>query len=223
MLSHLSYLIHTWTQDTNTVPATVIEADIIYRVSCKLDACMLIMLARPNPKIRKASLTILADFYKISESIAPHGNDAGLLPLHAILVRTEDMLSRHAMYAFLERDNLGPALTPKVTSKLTLLSINEVASSDYGVLFRFYLGELARRFTLSGRPKALRHCAKFLKQLAIPFMTSVSTVDAEFVATYSSYTILLMSMAGVPVGILVHFLDVILIFTYSSFPRMATL
>ncbi|KAJ3416658.1 hypothetical protein HDV05_000488 [Chytridiales sp. JEL 0842] len=55
-----------------------------------------------------------------------------------------------------------------------------------------------RRFAEFGRPKALRHCAKLLKQIAIPVMTSVSTVDEEFVSTYSSYVILLMSLAGVP-------------------------
>ncbi|KAJ3113889.1 hypothetical protein HDU96_002802 [Phlyctochytrium bullatum] len=193
-------LIQFWSNEAEIQPtiSPLYDRDRVQRISCKLDAAMLIMLARPNPRIRLACLKILADFYSIAENLAPHANGPGFLPLHAILIRTEALISRSAMYAFMERDLHGQALVPRVTAGLTLLSIMEVASSDFGILFRFYLGELSRQFAAAGRAKALRHSSKFLRKLAIPLMTSVNAVDAAFVATYSSYCVLLMSLGAVP-------------------------
>ncbi|KAJ3196625.1 hypothetical protein HK101_008306 [Irineochytrium annulatum] len=195
---HLAFLLRHWANEEDSTGNQSLDRDLVYRISCKLDACMMVMLARPNPRIRHAALSALADFYSLSETLAPHANGPGYLPLYAILVRTEGVVSKSAMYAFMERDLHGHALVPKVTSGLTLLSIHDVAISDFGVLFRFYLGELARQFAMKGRVKALRHCAKTLRRLAIPLMTSVNTVDAAFVATYSSYAVLLMSFCATP-------------------------
>ncbi|KAJ3220359.1 hypothetical protein HDU67_000026 [Dinochytrium kinnereticum] len=201
LLLQLGFLIQTWSNEDENLQATrpnVFDRERVQRISCKIDACMLVMLARPNPRIRIACLKILSDLYSITESLAPHANGPGFLPLYAILVRTESLVSKSAVYAFMERDLHGQALVPKVTAGLPLLSFADVAGSDFGILFRFYLGELTRQFTASGRAKALRHGAKILRRLAIPLMTSVNTVDAAFVATYSSYCVLLMSLSAVP-------------------------
>ncbi|KAJ3102961.1 hypothetical protein HDU97_000200 [Phlyctochytrium planicorne] len=200
-LLHLNYLVQTWADEDESLFANrpnVFDRDLVQRVSCKIDACMFVMMARPNPRIRLSCLKILSNFYAITEGLAPHANGPGFLPLYAILVRTEAQVSKSAVYAFMERDLHGQSLVPKVTAGLTLLSIADVAGSDFGILFRFYLGEIARQFSASGRAKALRHCSKILRKLAIPLMTSVNTVDAAFVATYSSYCVLLMSLSAVP-------------------------
>lgn len=105
------------------------------------------------------------------------------------------------MYAFLEQDMFGCYLEPKVSANMTLLSLSDVAGSDYTILFRFYLGELVREFAILGRSKALRHCVKFLKAVAVPFMASSHSVNKGFIATYSAFMVLLMGMAGVPVKI----------------------
>ncbi|KAI8848959.1 hypothetical protein BC829DRAFT_443421 [Chytridium lagenaria] len=183
VLLQLGFLVQTWANEDESIGRNnaLFDRDRVQRVSCKIDAAMLVMLARPNPRVRLACLKILSDLYSITESLAPHANGPGFLPLYAIL-----------------RDLYGQAMVPKVTAGLTLLSIAEVASSDFGILFRFYLGELTRQFTISGRPKALRHCAKILRRLALPLMTSVNTVDAAFVATYSSFCVLMMSLGAVP-------------------------
>ncbi|KAJ3026654.1 UNVERIFIED_CONTAM: hypothetical protein HDU68_005289 [Siphonaria sp. JEL0065] len=197
IMLHLTSLIRHWSKDFESHSHNI-DSEQIGRLSCKLDACLLIMMARPNPRIRHASLSALSDFYTISQAVAPHMNEPGFLPLQAILNQRNNYLSKNAMYAFMERDLLGHKLTPGVVGMISLLPLNTIASSDYSLLFKFYLGELARQFCLSGRPKALRHCAKFLTSLAVPYMTSVTTVDNEFVITYSNYMVLLMALGGVP-------------------------
>ncbi|KAJ3403215.1 hypothetical protein HDU80_004376 [Chytriomyces hyalinus] len=199
IMLHMTHFIGIWARDFHQ-HTSIMDPDKIQRLSCKLDACLLIMLARPNPRIRHASLVALSDFYKISEAVSPHLNEPGFLPLQAILNQRGDFLSRNAIFSFMERDLLGHKLTPNVYAVIPLLSFAAVASSDYSLLFKFYLGELARQFGLSGRPKALRHCAKFLTSLAVPYMTSVTTVDNEFVITYSNYMVLLMALGGVPLA-----------------------
>ncbi|KAI9352177.1 hypothetical protein BDR26DRAFT_929634 [Obelidium mucronatum] len=197
IMLHLTALIRHWSKDFDS-HSHILDGEQIMRISCKLDACLLIMMARPNPRIRHASLSALSDFYTISQAVSPHLNEPGFLPLQAILNQRNNYLSKNAMYAFMERDLLGHKLTPGVIGAIKLLPLNTIASSDYSLLFKFYLGELARQFCLSGRPKALRHCAKFLSSLAVPYMTSVTTVDNEFVITYSNYMVLLMALGGVP-------------------------
>ncbi|KAJ3135053.1 hypothetical protein HK100_003069 [Physocladia obscura] len=197
IMLHLTALIRHWSKDYQA-HLKIFDPDQITRLSCKLDACLLIMMARPNPRIRHASLSALSEFYTISQAVLPHPNEPGFLPLQAILDQRASYLSKNAMYAFMERDLLGHKITPKVIGQITLLPLSTIASSDYSYAFKFYLGELARQFSLSGRPKALRHCAKFLTSLAVPYMTSVTTVDSEFVITYSNYMVLMMALAGVP-------------------------
>ncbi|KAJ1547040.1 hypothetical protein HK096_004430, partial [Nowakowskiella sp. JEL0078] len=200
ILSHLNSLLNFWTQregieKTKGIP---IEKDFVYRLSCKLDGCVMIMLGRPNTRIRKYCLQILTDFYTIQQSTIPHPEAAEQLPLHAIILRHDEEISKFSMYGFMERDLHGYALVPKVTSVLTILSVREVAQSDFTILFRYYLGEISRKFMTFGRQKAIKHAAKFSLMVAVPYMTSVATVDTDFVATYSSYLVLMMSLAGAP-------------------------
>ncbi|KAI9332311.1 hypothetical protein DFJ73DRAFT_897510 [Zopfochytrium polystomum] len=197
---HLGLLLDFWANvDLHTTTSQYRpEDDIVYRVSCKLDACMMILLGRPNPRIRKAALSALADLHAIAGHYSPHSNVPDSMPLHLIITTRSDVIARRSLHAHLQRDALGGLLVPRAAAAVTLLTLQDVAESDFGVLFRIYLGELARQFAALGRTKALRHCAKFLRQLAIPYMTSVQAVDANFVETYSLYSVLMMSLAGVP-------------------------
>ncbi|KAI9203951.1 uncharacterized protein BJ171DRAFT_442776 [Polychytrium aggregatum] len=197
VLEQLGFLIRQWSQKQAFAQSESINPDVIYRVSCKLDGLALLMLARPNPRIRKAALQILSDFYVIQEA-AGHQPSVSGLPLYAIIAQTEELIAKYALYAFAESELNSYLLTPKLTSSMPLLNIGDVALSDYTHLFRLYLGELARQFTLLGRPKALRHCAKFLRQLAIPCLTTMTQVDDHFVSTYGSYFSLIMALSAVP-------------------------
>ncbi|KAJ3288624.1 hypothetical protein HK104_008062 [Borealophlyctis nickersoniae] len=196
VLLHLAFLINIWAKEGPLSERQ--DPDIIYRVSCKLDAATMVFLARPNARIRKTCLQALEDFYSIQERATPHMDGPGDLPLHAVMVRTESIVTKHAVYAFLENDLFGHLLVPKITAGLDTVSIRDVALSDFTVLWRFYLGELARQYAHYGRPKALRHTAKFLRHVAVPYMTSLSSVTPEFVATYAAYIVLLMALGGVP-------------------------
>ncbi|KAJ3127740.1 hypothetical protein HK098_005857 [Nowakowskiella sp. JEL0407] len=206
ILSHLSLLISTWVHREGlerTLADVELDKDdkikdFVYRVSCKLDGCMLVMLGRPNTRIRKICLQTLADFHTILEAVIPNRDPERNLSLHSIITKYGSRISKYSMYAFMERDLHGYALVPKVTAGLTLLSVRDVALSDFTPLFRYYLGETARVFMQYGRQKALKHAAKFIHSVAIPYMTSVANVDGDFVATYSSYLVLMMSMAGAP-------------------------
>ncbi|KAJ3037253.1 hypothetical protein HK097_003572, partial [Rhizophlyctis rosea] len=217
VLLHLSYLIKIWSSSLGPRPAEPIDPqdkDIIHRVSCKLDAAMMVFLARPNARIRKTCLDILEDFYNVQEWIGafeeppadaenagvdnPTAANPSPLPLHAILTRNEPIITKHALYAFLENDLFGHLLTPTVTCGLDILSIRDVAGSDYTVLWRFYLGECARQFAHFGRGKAVRHSAKFSRAVAVPYMTSLEGVTPEFVGTYVAYLGVMMGLGGVP-------------------------
>lgn len=196
MVTQLSMLISLWSSSPSLL-SFVVESDILYRVSCKLDSAMLVLLGRPNSKIRHSCLKILADFYLITETSMPHSKGAGYLPLHAIITQADTQISRYAVYAYLEQEMGGDILVSDST-ELSILSFMEVALSNYSGLFLYYLGELVRQFVVLGRVKALRHCVKLLKIVAISHMTSAVTVTKEFIATYSSYLVLLMGLAGVP-------------------------
>ncbi|KAJ3044954.1 hypothetical protein HDV00_000238 [Rhizophlyctis rosea] len=208
VLIHLAHLINLWSTTLGPRTADSIDTqdrDIVHRVSCKLDAAMMVFLARPNSRIRKTCLDILEAFCGIMEwmgsfddDVAGENGGATPLPLHAILMRTEPIVTKHALYAFLENDLFGHLLTPAVTCGLDTLSIRMVAESDYTVLWRFYLGECARQFSHYGRAKAVRHAAKFLRSVGVPYMTSLEGVTPEFVGTYVAYLGILMGLGGVP-------------------------
>lgn len=199
MLFHLSRLISLWKQDNDTLDMGSLEQqDVFYRVSCKLDALMLILLARANGNIRKTAIQILADFYAVTEA-SSKSKDAfkenGDMPLYAVLRKVEEELPRTACYAFLESYYVGSCLSPQISASLELLSLSDAVSSDFSGLFKFYLGELCCHFIRLGRVKALRHCVKFMKRLVVPFLVKRSSRSIPFL-TYSSYLVLLTSLAG---------------------------
>ncbi|KAJ1334486.1 hypothetical protein BSLG_007641 [Batrachochytrium salamandrivorans] len=123
------------------------------------------------------------------------------MPLAAILVQMEPSICKQGVYAFLEKSLIGHLLSPRVSTSLRSLTFLEVASCDYTVLFRFYLGELALRFATYGRSKAIRHCAKFLRIIAIPLITSISGINTPSIedgARFSALMALTMALSGVP-------------------------
>lgn len=205
MLMQLSNLISIWANEkavagSGTDSTNHIDEQTLSRVSCKLDALVLVMLCRQNVQIRKSCLIMLADMYTITEKVRPHSNVPGCLPLYAIILQAESKISRHAMFAFLEHDLNGNCLNPHLSGGQSVIRFSQVAVSDFIGLFKFFIGEVSRQFALLGRAKALRHCVKLLKLLAIPCLSTnaTATPSNEFLAAYSSYTILLMSLAGVP-------------------------
>ncbi|RKO88009.1 hypothetical protein BDK51DRAFT_32977, partial [Blyttiomyces helicus] len=209
LLANLSRLISSWAAtipNAAPIPAQL-DASIIARVSCKLDAAMLICLARPDPRVRSLALACLADFYTVSEEIAPHGEGEGELPLYAIITRGETRIARRAIHAFLETLPTGPAsaaaaagttIAPAVAAGLTLLPYSTVAAASSAPrVWRTHLGEIASAFAALGRHKALRHAAKFLRALAFPQLARWG-VQAEVNETQAGWLVLMMALAGVP-------------------------
>ncbi|KAJ3226579.1 hypothetical protein HK099_004606 [Clydaea vesicula] len=197
-LTQLSHLLYLWSKK-EIPPLYDTERDAFYRSSCKIDAAMMLMFARPNSQIRKLAIKILADYNSIVEQIFPlsHPLQPGQFPLFHILA-TEVDISRWALYAYLEDNFQGNCLEPSISSSLPLLSFADVAASDYAGLFKFYLGELVRQFAAAGRSKALRHCVKWLKHIAIPELTSTTNFTPDVYSAYSAYLVLLFGLAGVP-------------------------
>ncbi|ORX79205.1 hypothetical protein BCR32DRAFT_281580 [Anaeromyces robustus] len=200
ILTHLDFLLKMWVNKDMYAPDEPINDDDAYRISCKLDAAMMVMMARESPRIRMLAYEILTDFNEIQKVVC---NSLELdnevkLPLATILEEQETVIARQGMYGFLEKDLYGYIVTPKMASVLTIIHPKEVAASDYSYLYKYYLGESARQFVNFGRVKALRQCAKFLMVSAIPYITAQSMVDSEYITAYNSYMVLLMALAGVP-------------------------
>ncbi|XJO76698.1 hypothetical protein BDV3_007190 [Batrachochytrium dendrobatidis] len=171
------------------------------RVSCKVDAAIIIGLCRATSLIRKPCLQIMLDMYTIQQTFETHQNTIHEMPLAAILVQMETTICKQGMYAFLEKCLVGHLISPRVATSLRTLTFLDVASSDYTVLFRYYLGELAQRFATYGRSKATRHCAKFLRLLAIPMIKSppgANNAPAEDIARFSALMVVSMALSGVP-------------------------
>ncbi|KAJ3275486.1 hypothetical protein HDV01_000313 [Terramyces sp. JEL0728] len=187
----LSQLIKNWADELSShgegvLPAVHVEG--LYRVSCKIDAMMLVLMSHPSQRIRSTCLQILFNFYKIQNLYSTHGTKAREMPLAAILLNSESVIVKQAMFAFLESGNRGHKLSAALASSIAPLTFLEVSSSQYTGLFKFYLGELAKRFSFYGRPKATRHCAKFLKLFAAPFLEATNPqAPAETRALYASF------------------------------------
>ncbi|KAI8928058.1 hypothetical protein BC831DRAFT_397976 [Entophlyctis helioformis] len=196
IVSFLAQLTNIWGSDFEDVEP--IDEEPFSRVSCKVDAAMLILLARPCARIRKAGLQILLDLYTIQQSFPSFQITPREMPLASILVQMETTISKRAVFGFLEKGMLGHLLSPRLASALPTLTFLEVASSDYAALFRYFLGELAQRFASHGRSKATRHCAKFLRILAVPYITTAPVGSVDDMATFTGYMILIMALSGVP-------------------------
>ncbi|ORY26372.1 hypothetical protein LY90DRAFT_513796 [Neocallimastix californiae] len=200
VLTHLDFLLKMWVNKDMYAPDDPINDDDAYRISCKIDASMLVMMSRESPRIRMLAYEILSDFNEIQKMVC-HSlelDNEVKLPLATILEEQETVIARQGMYGFLEKDLYGYIVTPKMASVLTIIHPKEVAASDYSYLYKYYLGETARQFVNFGRVKALRQCAKFLMVSAIPYITAQSVVDSEYITAYNSYMVLLMTLAGIP-------------------------
>eukprot|EP00842_Homolaphlyctis_polyrhiza_P004116 jgi/Hompol1/4705/HPOL_003827-RA len=195
IVTFMSQLTKLWATDSDLV---AVDQDAFFRVSCKMDALMLICMARPVAKIRKLSVQILLDMYTIQQGFDSFQNTLREMPLAAILIQMEDAICRQAMYGFLEKGLFGHLLSPRLASSMRSLSFLDVASSDYANLFRFYLGELAHRFSTHGRTKAVRRCAKFLRIFAIPMISAHPGNAPENLSAFTAHMVLTMALAGVP-------------------------
>ncbi|KAH9273786.1 hypothetical protein BASA83_003780 [Batrachochytrium salamandrivorans] len=199
VMTFLAQLTKIWVTDFEE--AGPIDQRSFLRVSCKVDAAILVMLCRSTSRIRKPCLQILLDIYTIQQTFDTHQQTIHEMPLAAILVQMEPSICKQGVYAFLEKSLIGHLLSPRVSTSLRSLTFLEVASCDYTVLFRFYLGELALRFATYGRSKAIRHCAKFLRIIAIPLITSISGINTPSIedgARFSALMALTMALSGVP-------------------------
>ncbi|KAJ1330073.1 hypothetical protein BSLG_009745 [Batrachochytrium salamandrivorans] len=186
VMTFLAQLTKIWVTDFEE--AGPIDQRSFLRVSCKVDAAILVMLCRSTSRIRKPCLQILLDIYTIQQTFDTHQQTIHEMPLAAILVQMEPSICKQGVYAFLEKSLIGHLLSPRVSTSLRSLTFLEVASCDYTVLFRFYLGELALRFATYGRSKAIRHCAKFLRIIAIPLITSISGINTPSIEDEIEYS-----------------------------------
>jgi hypothetical protein len=192
-------LIQTWVELFDDSQTALVSVEGLYRVSCKVDACMLYLMAHPNGKIRGTCLQIVLDLYKLQKAILPHGTKPGEMPLAYILFTSETLIVKQAIYAFLESSSRGHNLSSKIASSLHPLTLLEVASSSFTGLFQYYHGELVKRFSFCGRAKAVRHLAKYLKLFAPPMIhENPSNPNDEYVMFFGSNMIMLMAMAGIP-------------------------
>jgi hypothetical protein len=198
-LTVLLKLVQTWVELFDDSQTALVSVEGLYRVSCKVDACMLYLMAHPNGKIRSTCLQIVLDLYKLQKTILPHGTKPGEMPLAYILFTSETLIVKQAIYAFLESSSRGHNLSAKIASSLHPLTLLEVASSSFTGLFQYYHGELVKRFSFCGRAKAVRHLAKYLKLFAPQMIhENPANPNEEYVMFFGSNMIMLMAMAGVP-------------------------
>ena len=190
-------MISSWSKNEIVAIQAVGDPDMFVRVSCKIDAAMMVVLCRPNKIIRDCALKIIHDFQTITDLFVPQ-KDKDYISLYTIIKNMDGDISRFATFAFLEDQMRGDCITAEMISKITILSLKDVAASDFFDLFKYYHGELARLFVIHGRAKALRHCAKFLRAFALPFVTSSHHQSRS--ASLASYWMLLFSFAGVPLN-----------------------
>lgn len=182
-----------------------INPDIFYRVSCKLDAIMLIIMTRPYTRIREMCMQILNDFQNIQKDQLKNVKRESLFlrkgtPLIQILFDNELIIRKRATYAFLEKSSRGSNLTPTNAAGLKLPDFLDVARSQYSQYFNYYLAELAVLFCKLGREKATRHCAKFLIVLFIPVMgQAIAEKHLKYILPYSAGMNLVFALAGTPV------------------------
>jgi hypothetical protein len=196
----LASLIKEWVTEIVLGSVIDINQEAFYRVSCKLDAIMLIFMARPSNRIREMCIDILSDFYQIQQTFSKHGLGKGEMPLVALLLKHETPIRKKALFAFLEKSAKGYIMTASNATGMILSSFYDVARSQFSSLFLYYLGELAMLFAEFGRAKATRHCAKFLRALAIPYIGQrIQENSPEHVLPYYGSMILLMAMSGIPV------------------------
>ncbi|KAI8900095.1 hypothetical protein BC833DRAFT_583265 [Globomyces pollinis-pini] len=201
LISVLSGLIKLWVDKVDYEKDFHVHKEGFYRVSCKLDASMLVIMAHPNQRIRTTCLSIIYDFYCLEKKfLEPTGQGIGKMSLAAILLDSEEIIVKQSIHAFFEADTFGYKLNAKSASAIKSPTFVDVCKSQYTILFKYYLGELTKRFAIYGRFKATRHCAKYLRKFAVPLIEKQTpNASLEHQAHYASQMVLLMALAGVPI------------------------
>ncbi|KAJ2998905.1 hypothetical protein HDV02_003880 [Globomyces sp. JEL0801] len=201
LISVLSGLIKLWVDKVDYEKDFHVHKEGFYRVSCKLDASMLVIMAHPNQRIRTTCLSIIYDFYCLEKKfLEPVGQGIGKMSLAAILLDSEEIIVKQSIHAFFEADTFGYKLNAKSASAIKSPTFVDVCKSQYTILFKYYLGELTKRFAIYGRFKATRHCAKYLRKFAVPLIEKQTpNASLEHQAHYASQMVLLMALAGVPI------------------------
>lgn len=180
--------------------AVDISAEPFYRVSCKLDAAVLMLLTRSNSLIRRKAIEILSDFHTIQEALQLPSQCVDGIPLVSIIYEEEETLGKRAFLSFFKKSSRGNAVTSRMFAGFNYPSVYEVLQSEYTRLFHYYLGELVLLFIDKGRSKAKRHCAKLLALHTIPrICDNLPERTVEGANWYSASMILLMCHSGVPV------------------------
>jgi hypothetical protein len=191
IVSVLAALIKWWKLNRNQA---AVNLESFEKVSCKLDALLLITMARPYSKIRPMCIQILVDFNAIQT------NTMSGKPLCELLVDNDVLIRKKALYAFFEKQNNGAIIIAKNVSGMTLPSFYQIAASEYSSFFNYYLAELAVLFSKYGRDKATRHCAKFLVSLAVPKIGAILPVNStKAILHFCGMMNLVMALSGTPV------------------------
>lgn len=192
-------LIKIWADEVKIREELVTNTQGFYRVSCKIDAICLLLMSHPNFRIRSLCLEILRDFVSMERRVSPFGPPHDQKPLALILEENEPLIVKQAIYGFLESGFRGVDMSAKIASSLTPIAFSDVLKSSYTGLFRFYQAELAKMFSFCGRPKAVRHFAKHLKNFAVPLIEqNLPAASLDFKSLYCSYMNMMTAMAGVP-------------------------
>jgi hypothetical protein len=144
-------------------------------------------------------LEVIFNLNHLENTYFPSKKTSGV-PLGELIMSSEVAIAKCAMYGFLETSNGFNPLTLKLASSLKLIKFVDIASSSFTPVFQFYLGELARRFTVQGRVKAILHLARFVHKLIVPlFEEGVHNPHPENRAYHFSNMSLIIAVAGVPI------------------------
>jgi hypothetical protein len=194
-LLHLLVLVNKWIDDG--VESSE-KASQVLKVSCKLDALMIILLGRPTVRIRKTCMQILKKMQNAVDIIYSTSQQSGKLTLYQILTIHDDDISKAAIFAFADKNLALDALSPSIIGGMSITGFRDVCASDFAHLYTYYYGALINQFLLHGREKSLRHAGKYLRHIAIPFIGNPLIRNPEGFYSYHSHIILLLSLAGVP-------------------------
>jgi hypothetical protein len=197
-LLHLLAILQAWVKEGSSL--RVVDPQLLFKLSCKMDGLLLIFLGRANVRIRRTCLSILMLMHTILENMSIKAAVPGL-SLFTILMKFDDAIGKEAIFAFATQQMSSNALEPLILGGLDILSFFEVAACEYSHLYRFFYGAAVSFFALHGRHKAIRHCGKFLKQMVVQTITNMKQVTQNSLFDHTSNMILLLGLAGATVRV----------------------
>lgn len=193
----VSRLTRMWILSCNSAMPTDINKEAVYRVSCKLDAVMMLSLTRANSKIRNKTIQILTDINELNKMFAIGGVG---MPIAELLSLHEVQISKQGIYSYLDKSAQGHLLSKKTAAGVKLPTFYQLAGSHFTPLFLFYYGQLALLFVENGRPKALRHTAKVIRAHLPNFISNtIGETRQDVLAHFSAFIVLAMALGAVPV------------------------